>query len=271
MQRSIVNCNTVQYSNTMNTQQQQYAHQQSTKKVLLALVTTTLLALSSTCSGSVVLVEAFRPIHANANANGQNRYAKTKSSSTSSSKLFYLVFGGDQESADSGKVVEIENDNYHGYAVADHENEKSFWLQTLQNLDASSSSSYGLDSYSLWARIACAFAPPPHDHLHPNMVREAVLVRVGDTDLDIAVAVPAAPGGFTSDQHLVQILITVEFPDAFAYDKNDLSAVIQQVRLLERNANDRLLHEEVNTEIFESFNDPNYYHQHQHQQQQQHQ
>ena len=99
------------------------------------------------------------------------------------------------------------------------------------------------------------------------------------TALDIAVAVPAAPGtsygggggSGGEDQQLVQILITVEFPDGGASfcegstthtlnnAEHNLSAVIHQVRLMERHANDILLHEQVNNEVFEGASDPNYY------------
>jgi len=297
---------------TAQHQQQQYSQQYSTKKALSTMILTTLLIISTSLFSRV---KAFRPIiHVTNNNNGQQHqylYSTLVSSSTtgpspyssssSSSKLFYTVFGGDQDS------VEQENNNYYhgnnnvGYASTNHESqdEKSCWLESLQKLEASTTihssssssssssdinnencynnDSCGLDAYGIWSRIACAFAPAPHDHLHPTMVQDAVLVQVRDTSLDIAVAVPAAPGtsyggGGGEDQQLVQILITVDFPDggaSFCEDSsntfttltaaNKLSAMIQQVRLMERNANDRLLHEQVSTEVFESANDPNYY------------
>jgi len=239
---------------------QQYNQQQTTKKAaLLVLITTMLLATTFTSS----VVEAFRPINVKVNS---------RPTSSSTSKLFYVVFGGDQEIVDSGEneITELENNNYmhHGNAVVDHDNDRSFWLQSLQNLESSHISSTGLDSYSMWTKIACAYAPAPHDHLHPTLVKEAVLVRVGETDLDVAVAVPATSEDTYSthqDQHLVQILITVPFPDGTAFNKDahtfedELTAVIHQVRLLERDANDRLLHEQINTDVFASANDPNYY------------
>jgi hypothetical protein len=258
-----------------------------------------LLSSSSSFSG----VKAFRSIHATNNNGQRHQYSystsasttgpSSRSSSSSSSKLFYVVFGGDDN---YGKQIEQENNNYHG-----NNNEKSFWLESLQNLESSNiqisgsnssssssgvinydncynNDSCGLDAYGIWSRIACAFAPAPHDHLHPNMVHDAVLVQVHDTAVDIAVAVPAAPGtsygggGDAEDQQLVQILITVEFPDGGASfcegsttthtlnnAEHNLSAVIHQVRLMERHANDRLLHEQVNNEVFEGASDPNYY------------
>ena len=237
----------------MTSQQLKYNQQQTTKTAaLLVLITTVLLAATFTSS----VVEAFRPINVKLN---------TRPTSSSTSKLFYVVFGANQEILDSGEIeTELENNNYmhHGNAVADHDSDRSFWLQSLQNLESSSyhsSDSNGLDSYSMWTKIACAFAPAPHDHLHPTLVKEAVLVRVGETDLDVAVAVPATSEDTYSthqDQHLVQILITVPFPYGTAFDKD---AVIHQVRLLERDANDRLLHEQINTDVFASANDPNYY------------
>jgi len=283
----------------MSSQQQQYSRQYS-KMALHTMISTTLLSISMS---SFCGVKAFRPLHATNNRQ-QHRYAYSASatapsshSSSSSSKLFYVVFGGDQDSVDdNGRQIEQENNNYHGnsnsYAFANHEDqdERSLWLESLQNLESSTvysisssssngeinhdncynNDSCGLDSYSMWARIACAFAPAPHDHLHPRMVQEAVLVQVNESALDIAVAVPAAPGcgyGGGEDQQLVQILITVEFPDGASFHESTftlqaedrLSAVIHQVRLMERNANDRLLHEQVNTEVLEGASDPNYY------------
>jgi len=282
----------------MSPQQQHYVRpaSTSTKKALHAMISTTLLSIAP-MSSSFSGVKAFRPIHHVSNNNGPQLHralSSSHSSSSSSSKLFYVVFGGDQD------AVEQENNNYHGnsnyngyntFAIHDEDQtEKAFWLESLQNLESYSTSSSnnseinndncynndscGLDAYGIWSRIACAFAPAPHDHLHPNMVEEAVLVQVRDTALDIAVAVPAAPGssyGGGEDQQLVQILITVKFPDGgasfnnessttFTLDPEDkLSAVIHQVRLMERNANDRLLHEQVTTQVFEGASDPNYY------------
>jgi len=281
----------------MSPQQQQCVRpaSTSTKKALHAMISTTLLSIAP-MSSSFSGVKAFRPIHHVSNNNGPQLHRDPPSSShfssSSSSKLFYVVFGGDQD------AVEQENNNYHGnsdynayntFAIHENENEKSLWLESLQNLESYSTSSSnnseinndncysndscGLNAYGIWSRIACAFAPAPHDHLHPNMVQEAVLVQVSDTSLDIAVAVPAAPGssyGGGEDQQLVQILITVEFPDGGASFKESstaytlapedkLSAVIHQVRLMERNANDRLLHEQVTTQVFEGASDPNYY------------
>ena len=280
------------------------------------MLSTTMLYISILLSSSSFSgVKAFRSIHATNNNGQRHQYSystsasttgpSSRSSSSSSSKLYYVVFGGVNN---YGKQIEQENNNYHGNnnvdfnAFASHENqdEKSFWLESLQNLESSNiqisgssssssssgvinddncynNDSCGLDAYGIWSRIACVFAPAPHDHLHPNMVHDAVLVQVYDTALDIAVAVPASPGssygggGGGEDQQLVQILITVVFPDGGASfcegstthtltAEHNLSAVIHQVRLLERHANDRLLHEQVNNEVFEGASDPNYYH-----------
>ena len=299
-------------------QQQQYSQQYSAKKALYTMLSTSVLYISILLSSSSSFsgVKAFRSIHATNNNGQRHQYSystsasttgpSSRSSSSSSSKLFYVVFGGVDN---YGKQIEQENNNYHGNnnvdfnAFASHENqdEKSFWLESLQNLESSNTQisssssssssgvinydncynndSCGLDAYGIWSRIACAFAPAPHDHLHPNMVHDAVLVQLHDTALDIAVAVPAAPGtgyggggGGGEDQQLVQILITVEFPDGGASfcegsttthtlnnAEHNLSAVIHQVRLMERHANDRLLHEQVNNEVFEGASDPNYY------------
>ena len=129
---------------------------------------------------------------------------------------------------------------------------------------------------SMWTKIACAFAPSALREnylLDPTQTlrEEAHLVRVGDADLDIALAVPAdvwketrltetsrasksivtptlqqQRSGRPSRQNQHTVTIRIDFPEGSSFDKyaftfeDELSAVIRQVRLLERNANDRL-------------------------------
>merc|ERR1719428_1753444 len=83
------------------------------------------------------------------------------SSSSSSSKLNYAVTADSVgiTSKTSSSTVEVkklpsETVDNHGYRVANHDNERCFWLNALQNLEPSSSS-----EQSLWGRIALANAP----------------------------------------------------------------------------------------------------------------
>jgi len=193
----------------------------------------------------------------------------TKSSSSSSSKLNYAGTADTiriTTKTSSSRPVELKNivpaetiDN-HGYRVANHDNERCFWLHALENLEPSSS-----EHQSLWRRIAVANAPEqlidtlaskieqPHDN------NDAILVRVGDTDLDIALAIPSESWdpshlesksvvSVTNDSRrdLHQVTIRVDFPEGSSFDKDaftfedELIAVIQQVRLLEKSANDKI-------------------------------
>lgn len=235
-------------------------HQCSTKtvgkKALLAV-----LAIAST--SSLTSTEAFQPM---------TMVASFGSSRTSSTKLNYVVYGGEQGTANS---IEIEKpikskttiktetvgktggSNYkHGYIVANHDNERSFWLHALQNLEASPESPSS--NQSLWTRIACAYGPEEFRETSTVTRRGANLVRVGDTDLDIALAVPLESWNPSSldNENVVSacqgrgnrqlVTIRVDFPEGSSFDKNaftfedELSAVIDQVRLLEQNANSKL-------------------------------
>jgi len=192
---------------------------------------------------------------------------KTAATPSSSSKLDYVVFDGDQQSVDSNNI-QANAVPKKDYAVANHDNERSFWLQALQNLEGSSSSTANNSDHSMWTKIACAFAPKSMREqyvLDPSQTiqEEAHLVRVGDTDLDIAVAVPPAIYEEAKNSKRVVsndaattlrkfrrrpqvVTIRVDFPEGSAFDKDaytfedELSAVIRQVRLLERTAEDKL-------------------------------
>ncbi len=101
---------------------------------------------------------------------------------------------------------------------------------------------------SVWNIIACAFAPPPHDRLTPELVQNASPVGVTENSIDIAVAVPASEQGGAATaaaNQLVQILVTVNFPQAWALSElgskdEKVSALVGQVRVLEGLAGDRL-------------------------------
>jgi len=99
---------------------------------------------------------------------------------------------------------------------------------------------------SVWTRIACAFASAPHNQLTPELVRNAKLLRVGTTGIDVAVAVPASMGSPSADQ-LVQVLVTVGYPQSWSFEKSkgdddeeQLRMLVQQIRILDGHATDRL-------------------------------
>mmetsp|Transcript_24641 Transcript_24641/g.54022 ORF Transcript_24641/g.54022 Transcript_24641/m.54022 type:complete len:289 (-) Transcript_24641:189-1055(-) len=239
----------------------------------------------------------------------------TSTSTTSGSELGYVIFDGDVEAATTttatppataATATATTPQAAHGYAVANHDNERSFWLQALQNLEFDHNdddnelydyngneneiknqhseqqrlekNQHQYNDRSMWTKIAFAFAPPALREnylLDPTQTlrEEAHLVRVGDADLDIAVAVPAdvwkkaqrtsstsssstsstSPtqaqrqrSGRPSRRNQHTVTIRIDFPEGSSFDKDaftfedELSAVIRQVRLLERNANDRL-------------------------------
>eukprot|EP00536_Pseudo-nitzschia_multiseries_P017245 jgi/Psemu1/50012/gm1.50012_g len=221
-------------------------------------------------------------------------------SSGSGSELAYVVFDGDQDlttvpestlqaagasPSSSSSTITTNKNKKKDYAVANHDHERSFWLQALQNLESSSDSDSSSspqsppqqsssNEHTLWTRIACAFAPSSIRETYlldptQTLAEEAHLVRVGDADLDIAVSVPEkvweeaqndvkttvveAPPPPQQQRRRRRrfrdqktVTIRINFPEGPAFDKDaytfedELSAVIRQVRLLERNANDRL-------------------------------
>lgn len=215
-------------------------------------------------SNYFIASEAFQPTMMVASSIGKKR-----SSSSSSSQLNYVVYGGGEVTGGNTgietskkkkapvKTIKSNNDannDNHGYMVSNHDNERSFWLHALQNLESSS-------NQSLWTRIAHAYAPTELIKAcsRRHKQQDAIVVRVGDADLDIAIAVPSdswdpstleeenvvfATKASRSNHHLVTI--RVAFPEGSSFDKHaftfedELIAVIEQVRLLEESANDRL-------------------------------
>lgn len=250
------------------------------KKALIAALTiagTNLIAAEAFQVQPMVMVSSI----------GRSRAANVGGSSSSNTKLNYVtVFGEDQATTD--KIIGIEkssqkktvktiktvksntitnkhqqnNEDHHGYIVANHDHERSFWLHALQNLESSSKSTPS--QRSLWTRIACAYAPSELRETC-SRIREqqfAFLVRVGDADLDIALAVPSdsykknANANANANANVVSVAndarkgqlvtIRVEFPEGSSFDKDafsfedELAAVIRQVRLLEQTANNKL-------------------------------
>jgi hypothetical protein len=258
------NNNNKKFNNMMTTTQQHSITRNMGKKALLAALT------------MMATTEAFQlqpPIMVA--SIGSSRAA------SSSTKLNYAVYGGDQTTSTAGSIgIEkpkksktkattittktvvtesdtINKDTYtHGYIVANHDNERSFWLHALQNLELSSKSPPS--KQSLWTRIAYAYGPSQLREACSTIQQDALLVRVGDTDLDIALAVPTDswdPSNLNenvvststgSRKNRQMVTIRVGFPEGSSFDKDaftfedELTAVIQQVRLLEQNANNKL-------------------------------
>jgi len=221
------------------------------------------------CSTCFIASEAFQPTVMVASSISGKRSGK---SGISSSRLNYVVHKGDKVTGEnmgikkSKKTIvktiksssNTKNCN-HGYTVSNHDNERSFWLHALQNLESSSSSSQ--NNQSLWTSIVQAYAPTELltacSRIHKP--QDATLVRVGDADLDIAMPIPSdswdssilqeenvisASKESQTNRHLVTV--RVDFPEGSSFDKDaftfedELIAVIEQVRLLEQAANDRL-------------------------------
>ncbi len=198
-------------------------------------------ALTIASASRWIATEAFQP---------PTMVASFGTSRSSKTDLNVVAYGRDQETKTN---IEIEKpiDN-HGYIV---NNERSFWLHALQNLEPTSSSSA---NESLWAKIARAYGPK---ELRETSIRkrDAGLVRVGDTNLDITLAVPLDswnPSSLETNESIVSIIsgrgnrqlvtIRVDFPEGSSFDKecftfeDELTAVIGQVRLLEQTAENKL-------------------------------
>lgn len=119
---------------------------------------------------------------------------------------------------------------------------------------------------SIWNLIACAFAPPPHDSLTPEVVRDAIPVGFSDSSIDIAVAVPASVEGGSANaaaNQLVRVLVKVGFPQAWAIPQDSTNdetifALVGQIRILEGFARDRLSQKRTSSGGA-SPNDPGYY------------
>ena len=211
------------------------------KKALLA-------ALTIASASSLIATEAFQP---------PASLGTSRSSNTDLNVLAYgnvVAYGRDQESKTNieiEKPIHQEPDN-HGYKV---NNERSFWLHALQNLEPTTSNG----DESLWAKIACAYGPKEFRETSSTIrKRDADLVRVGDTNLDITLAVPSESwnAAFLENNNVVSaisgrgnrqlVTIRVDFPEGSSFDKecftfeDELTAVIGQVRLLEQTAENRL-------------------------------
>ena len=204
-------------------------------------------------AGSATETLAFlsAPIHQG--LNNYREHSSFESTLSSGSALAALVYGTD------GSVVGddvFDNPDDGVSKVADEDgDDNSIILKSLKST---------IDNPSVWNKIACAFAPPPHDRLTPEIVRDASPVGFSDNSIDIALAVPASTEGGASNaaaNQLVRVLVTVSFPQAWAFEKEasddtKLSALLDQVKVLEGLAQDRLS-EQRSSDILKD--DPGYY------------
>jgi hypothetical protein len=186
----------------------------------------------------------------------EKRKTTKKKASTTITTNKTVVTGNSDSDSDGEKDTDTDN---HGYIVANHDNERSFWLHALQNLEPSPQSPS--NKQSLWTKIACAYGPRQLREACATIEQnnDALLVRVGDTDLDIALAVSADFWDVTlhMNENVVStttgsrknrqiVTIRVGFPEGSSFDKDaftfedELTAVIGQVRLLEQHANEKL-------------------------------
>ena len=220
--------------------------------VLLMVVTTTTKSsnLSVVEAFQSTTVSSFRPLASchdrqyNYNYNYNNKRGRIR---RRKHQLFALVYGTD------GKVVKDENQFGYNKIGGGDIDEHSFLLESLRNYDSNN---------IFWTKIACAFAPPPHDRLTPDSIKEATLMKVGNTNFDIAIAVPTNNNGGGGGDQLVQILVTVGFPQAIDLEniinpQDKLSALIQQVHVLDGHATDRLASIQKQQQV--GFNDEYYY------------
>jgi hypothetical protein len=104
---------------------------------------------------------------------------------------------------------------------------------------------------ALLTRLACAFAPPPHDHLLPHRIVSASLEQINAQQCSIAVAVPTGDSGTSNssgEQLLAQILVPVAFHeeiDTNSQDEKDVvESVVQRMQQLDSMATDRLVQRE---------------------------
>jgi len=238
-----------------------------------------ILATLAAASSLVAPADAFRPaavpsIGSSAGARTLRLwYVRDRESTADGIRITTTKTPQPESKTATKRQAKREQRNSHGYVVANHDNERSFWLHALENLESSSSLTSSLSSSAsssttsdpLWATIAHAFSPDDLlEACEHSIPRDAFLARVGDTDLDIALVFPRGsldPAFSASDEkkddrkvvsvsaaqrNRSRVTIRVPFPGGSSFDKDaftfedELAAVIEQVRLLERTANEKL-------------------------------
>jgi hypothetical protein len=132
--------------------------------------------------------------------------------------LYAVIYGAD------GKIVKEEENQ---------DNDKTdLPLHVLYGIQAE------VDAATL-ARVACAFAPPEHQNLQLEDVKQAILVAVRSTSLDIALSLVASFE--ESNQQLLQVLVTVPFSPAPSDNMIEIEQhIMEQIRQLDAKAVKRL-------------------------------
>ena len=139
-----------------------------------------------------------------------------------------IIYGGDD--SDSIKYVE-EEEQFSQKAP-------SFPIEWIESLAARCPPEW-------LVRIACAMAPPPHNHLHPSDAVSAHLVNVYETGAEIALGVSTGEDGGA-----VTILVPISF-DGTPCDTED-KAILQLARLDAR-AQNSILEQEQSSSQASSF------------------
>jgi hypothetical protein len=127
---------------------------------------------------------------------------------------------------EDGKIIPQENPEAHddadvAYCSSIDPHEQRLLRSLQETVESHLVQQENGSTDPLFARLACAFAPPPHNHLHPCQVQSATLIDMDRTKLRIAVAVPSSE---SNSQQLVQVLIPVLFPAPIQtfHQENDL-------------------------------------------------
>ena len=151
-----------------------------------------------------------------------SQYQYTRSSTTRRPAIIYEYDGHDG-----------------GKGVWDDEEESTTSFSSTTNSLVESVSSK-LDRQFL-LRVACAFAPPPHNNLHPKDALGATLVDVNPTT-GVKIAVSVCVGGDSAG--VAQILIPVYFPNP-CYDESD-TCILENFQTLDEQAQDTIANMEWN-------------------------
>ncbi|KAG7365385.1 hypothetical protein IV203_038588 [Nitzschia inconspicua] len=204
------------------------------------LALTRLLLVLALPSWLVCLSSAFMP----GRMSHPDRHSLSLTHSYDTSALLATLYGKD------GKIVRDDEQEQKQQVTTD-----IFDDVTSSMIRESVQSDLG-DVNALLTRLACGFAPSPHDHLLPRQVVSATLKQVTPKQLSIAVAVPAGNRGgsdetdtYAGDQ-LVQILVPVVFQKAVKSDGEVqiVKSVIKQIQQLDQIATDRLIQREKQKE-----------------------
>lgn len=90
-----------------------------------------------------------------------------------------------------------------------------------------------LDNTARLIRVACAFAPSPHNNMHPKQIHSATIVDVDSTEVQVALAIPQDGLDLgTCVQVLVPIPISCKHPNG-----NVLEGILQSMEQMDIHAN----------------------------------